>query len=88
MADLPRPEALDIEGWVAFQRGGIRAIPGGFDSATAAELRASGWDIERDGPVFSIDYSGRRKASAEGEAEVEKELERIQAENARRARGE
>jgi hypothetical protein len=79
MPELPRPEELGVEGWTHFHRGGIRAIPGGFDSATAEQLRARGWDIERDGPVFEIDYTGRREAIKESEADVEYELERIQA---------
>jgi len=84
MADLlPRPEELEPDGWVHFHRGGIRAIPGGFASATAKELRARGWDIERDGPIFEIDYTGRRKTTEASEAGVERELKRQQAARAK-----
>ncbi len=75
MPDLPTPEELDVEGWAAFQRGGVRAIPGGFDNASPEELRARSWDVDR-GPIFEIDYTGRRKDAVESEAAVKAELDR------------
>jgi hypothetical protein len=84
--DLCRPEELGVEGWVAFQRGGIRAIPG-FDSASAGELLAHGWDVDQGGPIFSIDYNDRRDAAEISGREVQRELDRIQAERQRNREG-
>ena len=82
MPNLRRPEQLEVSDWVAFQQHGIRGIPG-FSDAMPAELRASGWDIECGSSIFGLDYYGRTEAAARSEAEVRKELARIQAERAR-----
>ena len=86
MLNLRTPEEASVEDWIDFKHGGVRALRG-FGEASAEELIEAGWSVERDSPIFELDYRGRRQDAEESEAAVGAELDRLQERSCQKREG-